>query len=85
MGKAASYIGRVFTGQTPDSKKFIAETQAEIEKLTKKNLVYEKKIEMHKESSFGPIRGFSDTDISSTIAKGTYARSYKGNGSTDYV
>ena len=69
VGKALSYIGRAFTGQTTDSEKFIAETQAEIEELTKANLVYEEKIKMHKESGFGPIGGVSDTDISSSIAK----------------
>lgn len=67
VGKAVSSIGRFFTGQTPDSDKFIAETQAEIDRLTKANLVYEEQLKMYKEAN--PLGGASDADISSTIAK----------------
>ncbi len=41
------------TGRTPNSDEFIKEKQAEIERLIKAKLEYEKKIEEYRETGFG--------------------------------
>ena len=69
LGKAASYLGRAFTGQTPDSEKFIAETQAEIDRLAKENLVYEEQLKMYRETGFGSLDDGVPVDVSSNMAK----------------
>ena len=69
LGKAASYLGRAFTGQTPDSEKFIAETQTEIDRLAKENLVYEEQLKMYRETGFGSLDDGVPVDVSSNMAK----------------
>ena len=53
FGKALSYVGRALTGRTPNSEKFIKETQDELDKLIEALNTYEEKIETYRETGFG--------------------------------